>query len=61
MKKRESNFPLKVKNGSVIVNIYNVENKGRVSFTVSSFADGKRKCKEIGRKRENLRKRWSGR
>jgi len=27
MKKRESNFPLEVKDGSVIVKIYKVENK----------------------------------
>ena len=45
MKKRKSNFPLEVKDGSVIVKIYKVENKGRVSYTVSYFADGKRKIK----------------
>lgn len=34
-----------VKRGSVIVKIYKVANKGRDSFTVSYFADGKRKQK----------------
>ena len=38
-------FPMEVQSGSVIVKIYKVENKGRDSFTVSYFADGKRKLK----------------
>lgn len=33
---------MEVKRGSVIVKIYKVENKGRPSFTVSYFADGRR-------------------
>ena len=36
---------MEVKAGSVIVKIYRVENKGRDSFTVSYFADGRRKQK----------------
>ena len=36
---------MEVQSGSVIVKIYKVENKGRDSFTVSYFADGKRKLK----------------
>jgi len=38
-------FPMEVQCGSVIVKIYKVENKGRDSFTVSYFADGKRTLK----------------
>ena len=38
-------FPMEVQSGSVIVKIYKVENKGRDSFTVSYFADRKRKLK----------------
>lgn len=36
---------MEVKQGSVIVKIYRVENKGRDSFTVSYHADGKRRQK----------------
>src|SRR6266581_4153119 len=45
MRKKRMEFPMEVKSGSVIVKIYKVENKGRDSFTVSYFADGKRKLK----------------
>ena len=38
-------FPMEVKQGSVVVKIYRVENKGRDSFTVSFHADGKRRQK----------------
>ena len=38
-------FPMDVKQGSVTVKIYRVENKGRDSFTVSYHADGKRNLK----------------
>jgi hypothetical protein len=36
---------MEVQCGSIIVKIYKVENKGRDSFTVSYFADGKRNLK----------------
>ncbi|PYI86183.1 MAG: hypothetical protein DME26_09545 [Verrucomicrobia bacterium] len=45
MSKKRMVFPMEVQSGSVIVKIYKVENKGRDSFTVSYFADGKRKLK----------------
>ncbi len=45
MSKKRMAFPMEVQSGSVIVKIYKVENKGRDSFTVSYFADGKRKLK----------------
>jgi hypothetical protein len=35
-------FPMEIQSGSVIVKIYKVQNKGRDSFTVSYFAQGKR-------------------
>jgi hypothetical protein len=35
MKKRKSNLPREVKDGSVIFKIYKVANDGRASFTVS--------------------------
>jgi hypothetical protein len=38
-------FPMVVKQGSVVVKIYDVENKGRLSYTVSYHADGKRRLK----------------
>ena len=38
-------FPMEVKQGSVVVKIYRVENKDRDSFTVSYHADGKRHLK----------------
>jgi site-specific recombinase XerD len=38
-------FPMVVKQGSVSVKIYDVENKGRLSYTVSYHADGKRRLK----------------
>lgn len=45
MSKNRMEFPMEVKSGSVTVKIYKVENKGRDSFTVSYFADGRRKQK----------------
>lgn len=45
MRKPRMVFPMEIQSGSVIVRIYKVENKGRPSFTVSYFADGKRKLK----------------
>ena len=42
MSKKRMDFPMEVKQGSVVVKIYRVENKGRDSFTVSYHADGKR-------------------
>jgi integrase len=45
MSKKRMVFPMEVQSGSVVVKIYKVENKGRDSFTVSYFADGKRKLK----------------
>jgi hypothetical protein len=38
-------FPMVVKQGSVSVKIYDVENKGRLSYTVSFHAGGKRRLK----------------
>src|SRR6185312_14233430 len=45
MSSKRREFPMEIKSGSVIVKLYRVENKGRDSFTVSYFADGKRKQK----------------
>src|SRR5262245_39385656 len=45
MSKKRMVFPMEVQAGSVIVKIYKVENKGRGSFTVSYFADGRRRLK----------------
>lgn len=45
MSKKRMVFPMEVQSGPVIVKIYKAENKGRDSFTVSYFADGKRKLK----------------
>jgi hypothetical protein len=45
MRKTRMVFPMEVQSGSVIVRIYKVENKGRDSYTVSHFADGKRRLK----------------
>lgn len=38
-------FPMVVKQGSVAVKIYDVENKGRISYMVSYHAGGKRRLK----------------
>ena len=38
-------FPMEVKEGSVSVKIYGVENRGRDSFTISYHANGKRRRK----------------
>ncbi len=38
-------FPVEVKSGSAVVKIYKVRNKGRDSFTLSYFADGRRRLK----------------
>ena len=43
--KQRTVFPGEVCVGSVRVKIYQVENKGRDSFTVSYFAGGKQKLK----------------
>ena len=40
-------FPYTVKSGSVLVKIYQISNKGRVSYSISYFADGKRKLKML--------------
>lgn len=45
MSKKRMDFPMEVKQGSVAVKIYRVENKGRDSFTVSYHANGKRTLK----------------
>jgi site-specific recombinase XerD len=45
MSKKRMDFPMEVKQGSVAVKIYRVENKGRDSFTVSYHANGKRSQK----------------
>ncbi len=45
MSKKRMDFPMEVKQGSVTVKIYRVENKGRDSFTVSYHAAGKRNLK----------------
>ena len=45
MSKKRMVFPMEIKQGSVVVKIYRVENKGRDSFTVSFHADGKRRLK----------------
>ena len=45
MSKKRMDFSMEVKQGSVVVKIYRVENKGRDSFTVSYHADGKRKLR----------------
>jgi len=45
MSKKRMAFPMEVKQGSVVVKIYRVENKGRNSFTVSYHADGRRRLK----------------
>jgi len=42
---KEITFPFEVKTGSVVVKIYQVTNKERVSFTASYSAQGKRKLK----------------
>jgi integrase len=45
MSKKRMEFPMAVRIGSVTVKIYRVENRGRPSFTLSYFADGKRRLK----------------
>ena len=43
--KQVRQWPVKVQSGSVVVKLYRVENKGRPSFMVSYFSQGKRKQK----------------
>ena len=38
-------FPMVVRSGSVTIKIYRVQNKGRDSFTISYFSEGKRRLK----------------
>jgi site-specific recombinase XerD len=45
MARKRMDFPMEVKQGSVTVRIYRVENRRRASFTVSYHADGKRHLK----------------
>ena len=52
MKRKE--FPLEVKDGSVVVKIYRVKNKARDSFTVSYFSDGKRQLKIVADGKTNV-------
>jgi integrase len=45
MKTNAAEFPICIRSGSITVKIYRVENKGRTAFSISYFANGKRKMK----------------
>jgi hypothetical protein len=45
MSSRQVQFSVEVRTGSVTFKIYKVQNKGRDSFTISYFSEGKRKLK----------------
>ena len=45
MSKKRLKFPLAIRCGSVSVTIYKVQNRGRPSYTLSYFAEGKRQLK----------------
>lgn len=45
MSKKRMEFPMLVQVGSVAVRIYKVNNRGHQRYTLSYFADGKRRLK----------------